>query len=126
MSCRMGIATTIFNMIRQFYPILARESCIATPVVSEKLIVLSGAVLKWSVQSNRYGDVSISGCRSIPRSIVHQQSRLEGGEFRCKPSMGHHISRSKVGVILRRNAPNSIRIHFAFLVPNRPDLPEAE
>jgi hypothetical protein len=36
------------------------------PVVSEKSIVLSWAVLKWSVQSNRYGDVSISGCRSIP------------------------------------------------------------
>jgi hypothetical protein len=70
-------------------------------VVSKKSIVLSWAVLKWSVQSNRYGDLSISGCRSIPRSIVHQQSRLECSEFRCKPSMGHHISRSKVGVFRR-------------------------
>src|SRR5215469_16894676 len=35
------------------------------------------------LQSGRYGDVSISGCRSIPRSIFHQQSRLECSEFRC-------------------------------------------
>jgi hypothetical protein len=48
-------------------------------VESEKSIVLFWAVLKWSVQSNRYGDVSISGCRSIPR----HQSRLECSEFRC-------------------------------------------
>jgi hypothetical protein len=52
-------------------------------VMSEKSIVLSWAVLKWSVQSERYGDVSISGCRSIPRSIVHQQFRLECSEFGC-------------------------------------------
>jgi hypothetical protein len=39
--------------------------------VSEKSIVLSWAILKWSVQPDRYEDVSMSGCESIPRSIVH-------------------------------------------------------
>jgi len=84
-------------------------------VVSKKSIVLSWAVLKWSVQSNRYGDLSISGCRSIPRSIVHQQSRLECSEFRCKPSMGHHISRSIP--VKGRSGPAETfpPMHFAFV-----------
>jgi hypothetical protein len=71
-------------------------------VVSEKSIVRCWAIPKWSVQSDRYGDVSISGCRSIPRWIVHQQSRPACSEFRCNGSIGHHVSRSKVGVILRQ------------------------
>jgi len=59
------------------------QAVIGNRVLSEKSIVLSWAILKWSVQSDRYGDVSILGCRSIPRSIVNQQSRLECSEFRC-------------------------------------------
>jgi hypothetical protein len=71
-------------------------------VLSKKSIVLPWAILKWSVQSNRYGDISISGCRSIPGPIVHQQSRLECSEFQAQRSMRHHVSRSKVELILRQ------------------------
>jgi hypothetical protein len=36
------------------------------------------------LQSNRYGDVSLFGLSINSHSIVHQQSRLECSEFRCK------------------------------------------
>jgi hypothetical protein len=53
------------------------------PVVSEKSIVLSWAVLKCSVHPTDREMYPGSVVDQFPGWIVHQQSRMECSEFRC-------------------------------------------
>ena len=57
--------------------------------------------------SDRYGDVSTSGCQSIPLPIAHPQSRVGVCRVQVQRSMRHYVSRLKVGVILRQPCGSS-------------------
>jgi len=45
-------------------------------------------------RSDRYGDISTSGCRSIPRPTAHQQSRVEVWRVQVQRSMRLSLSKS--------------------------------
>ena len=61
-----GAGVALFGVLTLMSVTAVAQEVTRNRVVSEKSIVLSWAVLKWSVRSDRQADVSMFGCRSIP------------------------------------------------------------